>query len=139
MEIEKVDEAIKLLRTLVERGEKLMEGVTLGPLDADVFGPVAQMFNSEGGETVAIKHLGENAPLADAERFLATFKMFAASRSLVPAMVKGAEAVLDLYDKHVDVDLDELNAPFGGGIIHTMKALANAYRPAMVDLGWWTE
>ena len=136
-----VPEALKLLNTLVERGGDLILGTMAGP------------WEYKGDRIITRESTPENVLVFDTW-FDRDAHLAAASRSLVPAMVKGARAVLDEWETlrveqqaqvHVITDLPldkahQWDIKCQKELWHHGKyliALANAYRPALVELGWW--
>lgn len=100
--ITKVSEALALLRTLVERAGEV----------GQVLPPIRLMVDN---------HMGPSSG-----------SLLKDCMTLVPAMVKGAEAVLELHNS-----VHAIPEPITASAIDVaVTTLANAYYPAMVELEW---
>ncbi len=143
-----VPEALKLLKTLVERGEEMANGLSPGKWKfiyqkAEFAEPVGESSRLMEHERFWIKD-EKGHRIAEVHKPRVAEKCFfiEASRSLVPAMVKDVKTILK-WKRNLDTALerDHANREWVGGRGHQCDLLivekANDYYPAMVELGWW--
>jgi len=120
--------AVRVLESLVERGEELLMGLSDGP------------WYWQNG---SLQSSGEYDVLAKPTHFLHDRPMLAQGRSLVPALVEGAKAVLDEYrkvyilvfDKATADDMAHINQADEEAKEKMLVALAQAYAPRMKEAG----
>lgn len=107
-----------VLESLVEQGEELLKKVTPFPAC-----PICKMENG---------HRWEHESKTSFE----DFKLHCWGRSLVPALIEGAKAVLERYKlSSGNKGTTQLGEHYLGGIEHTMMDLAQAYAPKMLEAG----
>jgi len=129
--ITEISEALKLLNELVRRGDEIQEDVPPSPWRNDAVGGNIMTPGTPKGLPYP------NPIIAQGVHHIPNNRFIAASRSLVPAMVKGARAVMDTHEK-VSASTHEKDKVYWLECSEWhLVALANAYRPALVELGWW--
>lgn len=128
MKIEDAGHAVRVLEALVEQGDKTILEASTGPWFIECNGWLSQRLPGPSAK-------GLGAAVTDEELSKGDGNLIAASRSLVPALVEGAKAVLDRYrTTKMGIGNDPLSARLQEAEFNIFY-LAKAYAPRMAEAG----
>ena len=135
MKITDAAHAVRVLEALVEQGDEMMGHISPGPWKADIegSGPPDGQWRIIDAPEITVATVFQHG-FFESKDF--NPKFVAASRSLVPALVEGAKAVLKFGNQtETIIDGDEVNLLSNFQAQNFVIALAQAYAPRMAEAG----